>query len=80
MASNSYSFTQISTWSQTRWSAKLAAMIDKRQPALHREGGGGVSVRRILTHTPSTDYIIIGLLWQIEKGRKRRCYKADESF
>jgi hypothetical protein len=41
MASNSYPFTQIPTWSQIGWSAKLAAMIDKRQPALHREGGGG---------------------------------------
>ena len=40
MASNSYSFTQISTGSQIRWSAKLAAMMDKRWPALHREGGG----------------------------------------
>jgi hypothetical protein len=38
MASNSYSFTQISTGSQIRWSAKLAAMMDKRWPALHREG------------------------------------------
>jgi hypothetical protein len=38
MASNSYSFTEIPTWSQIRWSAKLAAMIDKRRMALHREG------------------------------------------
>jgi hypothetical protein len=43
MCSNSHSFTQISTGSHIRGSAKLAVMIDKRQQALHREGGGGAS-------------------------------------
>ena len=37
MSSNSYSLTQISTGSQIKLTAKLAARIDKRQHALQRE-------------------------------------------
>ena len=40
MSSNSYSLTQISTGSQIKLTAKLAARIDKRQHALQRERGG----------------------------------------
>lgn len=54
MCSNSHSFTQISTGSHIRRSAKLAVMIDKRQPALHREGGsGGSGYMPNLYHTES---------------------------
>jgi hypothetical protein len=39
MASNSYSFTEVSTWSQIKLTAQLAAKGDKRKPALQGEGG-----------------------------------------
>ena len=57
MASNSYSFTQISTGSQIRWSTKLAAMMDKRWPALHREGGE--EVLKEFTCFSGVDYNIV---------------------
>jgi hypothetical protein len=39
MASSSYSFTEVSTGSQIKLTAQLAARIDKRKPALQGEGG-----------------------------------------
>jgi hypothetical protein len=63
MCSNSHSFTQISTGSHFRGSAKLAVMIDKRQPALHREGGavGSVGICRIFTILSPSRSLVISL-------------------
>jgi hypothetical protein len=60
VCSNSHSFTQISTGSHIRGSAKLAVMIDKRQPALHREGGamGQWVYAESLPQSPSRSLVI----------------------